>query len=91
MTTQFIVEDMFLIQGKGLVVAGVLEGERHGFDIGARVSISRPDGTRLVSGVRGAELLRSCFSGAINIYLLLEEAFAAEEVPRGSVVALEAA
>ena len=89
MTTQFKVEDMFLIPGKGLVVAGVLEGKRHGFHIGARVSISRPDGSRLVSGVRGAELLRG-FSGGISIYLLLEENFAAEEVPRGSLVALEA-
>jgi translation elongation factor EF-Tu-like GTPase len=90
MTTQFIVEDMFLIQGKGLVVAGVLEGERHGFHTGARVSISHPGGRRLVSGVRGAELLRG-FSGGINICLLLEDAFAPEEVPRDSVIALEAA
>ena len=91
MTTQFTVEDTFLIEGRGLIVAGKLDGERHGFNTGARVSISRPDGTKLVSSVRGARVSRPCFSEGINIDLLLEEAFATEEVPRGSVVALEAA
>jgi translation elongation factor EF-Tu-like GTPase len=89
-TNQFTVEDTFLIEGRGLVVAGKLEGLRHGFRAGARVSIARPDGTRLVSGVRGARVSRPCFAGGVNIDVLLEEAFAREEVPRGSVVALEA-
>jgi translation elongation factor EF-Tu-like GTPase len=89
-TSQFRVEDVFTIEGKGLVAAGLLDGVRHDFSIGARVRISRPDGTRLVCGVRGAEVLRTaCFTESVSIYVLLGGVLTPQDVPRGSVVALE--
>ena len=90
MTSQFTVEDTFLVEGRGLIVAGILEDPSHGFRDGARVVITRPDGTRLASAVRGARVKTACFGDGINIDLLLAEVSSPEEVPRGSVVALEA-
>ena len=86
---QFTVEDAFLIEGRGVVVAGVMDGERHDFGIGARVRISRPDGTQIVCAVRGARVSRGCFTENCDLHVLLD-VLAREEVPRGSIVALEA-
>lgn len=89
MTSQFTVEDTFLIKGRGLIVVGRMDDARHGFRIGARVRVSRPGGTELTNSVRGTEVLRHCFSEGVSIAVLLHEAVAKEEVPRGSVVTLE--
>lgn len=50
-----------------------------------------PDGTCMVSAVRGVDVFRPCFTESRNIGVLLDEGVAKEEVPRGSVVALETA
>lgn len=88
-TNQFTVEDAFLVEGRGLIAAGKMDGVRHGFSIGARVRISRPDGTQFVCAVRGARVSRPCLTEGFSIDVLLEGVLAREEVPRGSVVALE--
>jgi translation elongation factor EF-Tu-like GTPase len=87
--SQLTVGDTFLIEGRGVVVSGQLDDAVHGFRAGARVRVIRPDGSRLVCGVRGVHVPRSCFADAVSIDLLLEGVVAKEEVPRGSVVALE--
>ena len=89
MTSSFTVEDTFVIEGRGLIAAGVLEGPSHGFRDGARVVITRPDGTRLASAVRGARVKTACFGDGVNIHLLLADVSAPEEVPRGSVVTID--
>jgi translation elongation factor EF-Tu-like GTPase len=88
---QFKVEDTFRIEGRGLIAAGRLEGVGHSFRVGARVRVSRPDGTHLISAVRGVNVFGGCFSENLSIAVLLADDIAKDEVPRGSVVALEVA
>jgi len=88
--SQLTVEDTFLIEGRGLVVSGRPDDASHGFRAGSRVRVTCPDGSRLVCAVRGVHVPRWCFTEAAGIDLLLEGVAAREEVPRGSVVTLEA-
>ena len=88
---QFKVEDTFRIEGRGLIAAGRLEGVGHGFRVGARVRVTRPDGTHLVSAVRGVNVFGGCFSEGRSIAVMLTDDIAKDEVPRGSVMAVETA
>ena len=87
--SQITVEDTFLIEGRGLIASGKPNDERHGFRAGARVRITRPDGSQLLSVVRGVNVSRPCFTEEVSIDVLLEGISTREEVPRGSVVTLE--
>jgi translation elongation factor EF-Tu-like GTPase len=86
---QFKVEDTFQIKGRGLIAAGCWEGAEDRFGVGARVRITRPDGTYLTSTVRGVNVFGGCFSEGLSIAVMLADDIAKDEVPRGSVLALE--
>ena len=82
------VEDTFFIQGRGLIAAGKLDELKHGFRIGLRVQIIRPDGSHLYSEVRGMEVSRPCFTEQTSLGLLLDAHLTKADVPRGSVIKL---
>jgi len=85
------VGDTHFLETRGVVACGVVPSREHGFTIGTSVEIIRPDGSHIVSSVRGVENFTSCFSERISIGLLLDEAITKEDVPPGSVITADSA
>ena len=83
------VEDTFLIAGRGLIVAGELTDAEHGFKIGARVTIVRPDGSRLGGKVRGTDVSGPRFDERRSLAVLLEGVMEKGDVPHGSFVTVD--
>ena len=55
--TQFTVEDVFTIRGRGIVLHGITIDQYHLFTVGDRVSGHRPDGSLFDATIQGVESL----------------------------------
>ena len=82
----FIVEDVFLIKDRGVVVVGKVGGDARPFKNGDVVTVTRPDGSRVQARVRGLDEFTRCFTDERTIGVLLGDVHSREEVPAGSVV-----
>ena len=83
----FIVKDVFLIEGRGVVVVGMIgDDEAYPFNTGDVVTVTRPDGSRVQAHVRGSNDFTRCFTDERTIGILLGGVLSREEVPVGSVV-----
>ena len=68
------------------MAVGEVSDRGHDFRIGAAIEIMRPDGSRIVSAVRGVDTFTKCFTERARIGILLDEVLAKEDVPPGSVI-----
>lgn len=86
-----IVEDTFLIQGRGLIVAGIKEENSIQLKVGSKVQIIRPNGTKIFSKVLGIEMVSienfTERDTSKKVGILLEN-MKKEEIPERSAVFL---
>jgi len=86
----FIVEDVFLIEGRGVVVVGHIgHDEAYPFKTGDVVTITRPDGSQVQAHVRGLNDFTRCFTDERAIGVLLGGVLSREEAPVGSKVSVQ--
>jgi hypothetical protein len=80
----FVVEDTFLIRGRGLVpVPGIIpEGEER-FRVGDRIMLKRPDGSEMEWEIGGLELL--CPNPRHDVVILLK-GMSKEDIPIGTEI-----
>ena len=76
----FVVEDSFLIKGRGLVpVPGIVPQGEEGFSVGDPISLVRPDGSMLAWQIGGLEMIHTTVRRDDVVILLT--GLAKDEVP----------
>jgi translation elongation factor EF-Tu-like GTPase len=82
----FVVEDSFLIKGRGLVpVPGIVPRGDERFRVGDHIVIRRPDGSQLEWTIGGIEIFRTPPRPNSDLGILLED-LNKDDVPIGSEV-----
>lgn len=95
--TQFTVEELFTIRGRGIVLHGVTIDQYHLFKVGDRVSVQRPDGSMFETTTRGVESLvgTKYLNGPPPVelrrygILVAADGISADDVAHGSIVTVE--
>jgi hypothetical protein len=86
----FVIEDIFYLEGRGLVVTGNLssEAETSNYQVGSLVRITRPDHSSAECSVVGVGRFTRCFTDLYPVGLLLDGSLEHKEIPRGSLLSV---
>ena len=80
----FVVEDSFLIRGRGLVlVPGIIPEGDERFRVGNPIRLKRPDGSAIDTSIGGLELV--CPNPRMDAVIMLND-LSKEDVPIGTEV-----
>ena len=85
-TKILIVDDTFLIQGRGLVICGLKTGEFVDFKVGDSVEIQTSEEVFLQNKITGIELIHRSPDAAQLICFSVSEHLKKNDVPRGAAI-----
>jgi translation elongation factor EF-Tu-like GTPase len=88
----FVIEDVFQITGRGIVVTGEIESDSFPHKIGSKVVLVKPSGEKLLSKVIGIDYFTPIDGRRVNrnkVGVLLDNIILKEDVPIGTEVFLD--
>ncbi len=83
----FVIEDVFKITGRGIVVTGELESDSPTFKVGSEVVLVKPDGKEFLTEVTGIEHVKPINYENFNwkrVGVMLKNIVDKEDIPIGS-------